>query len=117
MSKVDYYSKLVEKLKAEYHNFITDMKKQSVDDIVLAAHEIDWKGVILEYCEVEELRLADSQYTALLLADNTLNAIYQKWFSNSYLANYDDVATALSETAEELAVQYLQQAIDSKVSQ
>ena len=71
-------SDLFYKVKAEYTNFIENLKNQSAEYIIESAHEIVWKDNITQFIETESPILSIRQYVALLSANNTLGERYLK---------------------------------------
>lgn len=94
--------KLYNKVNAEYLNFISEMKKESTDVVIGSAYEIVWKDDITHYLENEALDLSPKQFAALMSSKNTLDEIYEEWCSNGELSSYDDIATALEDTANSI---------------
>lgn len=90
---------LYNKVKAEYDKFILDMQKEPVGVAIESAYEIVWKDNITQYLENETPELSVKQYAVLTAAINTLDEIYGEWCSNGELHSYDDIGTALEDTA------------------
>ena len=95
---------LINKVNTEYKDFIADMKMQPPEKIIEAAYEITWKDSINQFIENEDLGLSAEQLRALMSSKNTLDEIYEQWCQNSELHSYDDIQTALDDTANNIAL-------------
>lgn len=94
----------INKVNIEYRNFIADMKTQPPERIIEAAYEITWKDSITQYIENENLRLSTKQLQALMSSNNSLDEIYEQWCQNGELHSYDDIQTALDDTANNIVL-------------
>lgn len=95
---------LSRKVNSEYEAFIDDMKTQPPEKIIEAAYEITWKDSINQFIANEDVLLSYNQLNALLSSKNTLDEIYEQWCQNGELHSYDDIQTALDDTANNIAL-------------
>ncbi len=96
---VDYNVLLYEKMKAEYDNFIAELKEKSVEEII----ERSYEKVILEdllTC-IENDNLKQEEAKALYQIENPLSFIYQEWINidNNYM---DLLRDTIDETTKKL---------------
>ena len=92
------------KIKAEYAEFMQDLKAKSREEIIEMSYETDWKESISIYIERERLGLTEDQYNALLNSKNALAEIYADWISNGFLETYQDLGQSIRDTADAILV-------------
>lgn len=94
--KQDYGTALYEKIKSEHSQFVSELKAEPANDIILSAYEIVIKNDILMFCENENPDLTDEQFKFLLSRPAILDEVFECWCSNGELTSYDDIIIALS---------------------
>lgn len=90
---LNYARLLLEKMQAEYKNFIAVSKKKTADEVINSAYEIAYKKEILMLFESEE-GFAEEHYPTLLEMDYPLDFLYNSWLKSD-ISVVDDLKAAL----------------------
>ena len=98
--KQDYGTALYEKIKSEHSQFISELKAEPANDIILSAYEIVIKNDILMFCENENSDLTDEQFKFLLSRPALLDEVCECWCNNGELTSYDDIIVTLQKVAQ-----------------